>query len=59
MERGFLFVTAAGEGSCLAVLAAPQADVGLLAYEMALIVKRLGRRATVAGRTAPGTGEAV
>jgi predicted regulator of Ras-like GTPase activity (Roadblock/LC7/MglB family) len=55
MERGFLFVTAAGEGSCLAVLAAPQADVGLLGYEMALVVKRLGRRPTVAGRTAPSS----
>jgi predicted regulator of Ras-like GTPase activity (Roadblock/LC7/MglB family) len=55
MERGFLFVTAAGEGSCLAVLAAPQADVGLLGYEMALVVKRLERRATVAGRAAPSS----
>lgn len=43
MDGGFLFVTAAGEGHCVAVLAAPEADVGLLAYEMALIVKRLGR----------------
>lgn len=59
MERGFLFVTAAGEGSCLAVLADPQADVGLLAYEMALIVKRLGRHAAVNGRPAAGAGEAM
>ena len=57
MERGFLFVTAAGEGSCLAVIAAPQADVGLLAYEMALIVKRLGRSTAVSSRTAPDAGE--
>jgi len=59
MERGFLFVTAAGEGSCLAVLAAPQADVGLLAYEMALIVKRVQRHLEVNGRPAPGAGEVV
>lgn len=56
MEGGFLFVTAAGEGSCLAVLAAPEADVGLLAYEMALIVKRLGRHTEVSSRAAPGAG---
>ncbi len=43
MDGGFLFVTAAGERHCVAVLAAAEADVGLLAYEMALIVKRLGR----------------
>jgi len=61
MEHGFLFVTAAGEGSCLAVLAGPQADVGLLAYEMALIVKRLGRHTAVSSRPAagPGSGEAM
>lgn len=53
MDGGYLFVTAAGEGHCVAVLAAPEADVGLLAYEMALIVKRLGRHMT-AGRSAPG-----
>ena len=52
MERGFLFVTAIGEGSYLAVLAAPQADVGLLGYEMALIAKRLGRSAQACPVTA-------
>ena len=59
MEGGFLFVTAAGEGSCLAVLAAPEADVGLLAYEMALIVKRLGRHTEVSSRPAASAGEAM
>ena len=42
MEHAFLFVTAAGQGSCLAVLAPAKADVGLVAYEMAVLVKRLG-----------------
>jgi predicted regulator of Ras-like GTPase activity (Roadblock/LC7/MglB family) len=59
MDRGFLFVTPAGEGSCLAVLADPRADVGLLAYEIALIVKRLGRRLAASSRPAPGAGEAM
>src|ERR1700756_5062666 len=34
LESAFLFVTAAGEGSCLAVLASADADAGLIAYEM-------------------------
>lgn len=53
MEGGFLFVIAAGEGSCLAVLAAPEADVGLIAYEMASIVKRVGRHLAVGKRPLP------
>ncbi|WP_338674408.1 roadblock/LC7 domain-containing protein [Streptomyces sp. SCSIO 30461] len=42
LERGFLFVAAAGEGSCLAVLSTASADIGLIAYEMARLVKRVG-----------------
>lgn len=42
MEDAFLFVTAAGEGSCLAVLTAASADLGLVAFEMAVLVKRVG-----------------
>lgn len=49
-ENGFLFVTAAGAGSCLAVLAAPDGDVGLIAYEMAVLVKRLGQHLGVGKR---------
>ena len=43
MESAFLFVTAAGHGACLAVLAAEDADVGLIAYEMAMLVARVGK----------------
>ncbi|MEV6653180.1 roadblock/LC7 domain-containing protein [Streptomyces sp. NPDC051219] len=42
MDEGFLFVAAAGDGSCLAVLSAVTADIGLIAYEMARLVKRVG-----------------
>ena len=42
MESAFLFVTAAGQGACLAVLAASDADLGLVAYEMAMLVTRVG-----------------
>jgi predicted regulator of Ras-like GTPase activity (Roadblock/LC7/MglB family) len=57
LEEAFLFVTAAGDGSCLAVVADADADVGLIAYEMTLLVKRVGAhlgtapRSTSSGRT--------
>src|ERR1700754_2282847 len=42
MDSAFLVVTAAGQGACLAVLAASDADLGVLAYEMAMLVTRVG-----------------
>ena len=42
METAFLVVTAAGQGACLAVLAGSDADLGLIAYEMAMLVTRVG-----------------
>lgn len=42
LDEAFLFVTAAGDGSCLAVLSTADSDVGQIAYEMALLVKRVG-----------------
>jgi predicted regulator of Ras-like GTPase activity (Roadblock/LC7/MglB family) len=55
MESAFLFVTAAGKGACLAVLAAADADVGLIAYEMAMLVTRVGQYLStpVRGTTRP------
>jgi predicted regulator of Ras-like GTPase activity (Roadblock/LC7/MglB family) len=43
MDRAFLFVIAAGEGTCLAVLTSADPHVGLIAYEMAMLVRRMGR----------------
>jgi predicted regulator of Ras-like GTPase activity (Roadblock/LC7/MglB family) len=43
MERAFLFVIAAGRGTCLAVLTAADANVGVIAYEMAMLVRRMGK----------------
>ena len=43
MEQGFIFVTAGGSGACIAVLASEDADVGLIAYEMAMLVARVGQ----------------
>ena len=42
MDSAFLFVMAAGRGTCLAVLTAANPNVGLIAYEMAMLVKRAG-----------------
>lgn len=52
MDDGFLFVAAAGDGSCLAVLTAATADIGLVAYEMARLVKRVGEHLRTAPRAA-------
>jgi len=59
MDCGFLFVTAAGDNTCLAVLAAPNADVGLVAYEMALVVKQVGGHLTAPIRAIPEPGELI
>jgi predicted regulator of Ras-like GTPase activity (Roadblock/LC7/MglB family) len=42
MQSSFLFVMAAGHGACLAVLGSQDADIGLVAYEMAMLVARAG-----------------
>jgi predicted regulator of Ras-like GTPase activity (Roadblock/LC7/MglB family) len=42
MDSAFMFVMAAGQGTCLAVLASAEANVGVIAYEMAMLVRRLG-----------------
>jgi len=57
MEAKFLFVTAAGEGSCLAVLASAIADAGLVAYEMAVLVTRVGEHLSVMSRPVPSSAE--
>ncbi len=55
LERSFLFVTAAGEGSCLAVITSSSTDVGLVAYEMAVLVKRVGAHLAVKTRPVPAS----
>ena len=50
MESGFLLVTAAGSGTCLAVITGPDADLGLVAYEMAVLVRRSGEHIRVSTR---------
>jgi len=52
MDFVMLFVMAAGDGSCLAVLAVQGADLGEIAYEMALLVRRVGDHMGVTQRPA-------
>jgi predicted regulator of Ras-like GTPase activity (Roadblock/LC7/MglB family) len=43
LEYGYLVVTEAGEGACLALLASVKADLGMVAYEMNVIVQQVGK----------------
>jgi predicted regulator of Ras-like GTPase activity (Roadblock/LC7/MglB family) len=50
MERAFLFVTGISDGSLLAVMAEQGCDVGLIGYEMAVLVDKAGAVLTPALR---------
>jgi predicted regulator of Ras-like GTPase activity (Roadblock/LC7/MglB family) len=56
MERGLLIVMAISDGSSLAVLVADDCDMGLVAYEMSLLVVQVGDALTpeVRGAQSPG-----
>jgi predicted regulator of Ras-like GTPase activity (Roadblock/LC7/MglB family) len=54
MEGGYLFMMTMGLGSSLAVLAAPECEMGLLAYEMSSLVDQVGERLTPELRAARG-----
>lgn len=43
MDAAILFITPAGRGTCVALLADAEADHGLIAYELAVLVKRVGQ----------------
>ena len=46
MEHAFLFVTGISDGSLLAVIAESTSDVGLVGYEMAVLVEKAGEALT-------------
>jgi uncharacterized protein len=50
MQAGVLVVMMISNGASLAVLAASNCDLGLIAYEMTLLVERAGRMLTPASR---------
>jgi predicted regulator of Ras-like GTPase activity (Roadblock/LC7/MglB family) len=43
MDAALLFITPAGRGTCIALLAGTDADAGQVAYEMTVLVKRVGQ----------------
>ncbi len=50
MQRGLLMVMSISDGSALAVLASHDCDLGLVAYQMTLLVERAGQALTPALR---------
>lgn len=52
MDEAFLFITSAGHGTCLAVLSDGEADIGLIAYEMAILIERIGHNLSTPPRRA-------
>lgn len=48
MRRGFLLISTIADGSCVGVLADPNCDVGLIGYEIAVLVDRAGALLTPA-----------
>jgi predicted regulator of Ras-like GTPase activity (Roadblock/LC7/MglB family) len=48
MRRGFLLASAIADGSCVGVLADADCDVGLIGYEIAVLVDRAGAMLTPA-----------
>jgi predicted regulator of Ras-like GTPase activity (Roadblock/LC7/MglB family) len=50
MERAFIFVTGISDGSSLAAVATGDCDVGLVGYEMGVLVERAGAVLTPALR---------
>ncbi|MCM2579563.1 roadblock/LC7 domain-containing protein [Streptomyces meridianus] len=55
-EGALLLVSAAGEGSCLCLLTHAEADVGQVAYEMTLLVNRVGDHLAVQARRGQESG---
>ena len=45
-KQGIMLLMSVSDGSSLAVLAAPNCDIGLVGYEMALLVDRIGQQLT-------------
>jgi predicted regulator of Ras-like GTPase activity (Roadblock/LC7/MglB family) len=53
LDYGYLVVTEGGDGACLALLASVTADLGMVAYEMNVIVQQVGRTLSAGPRMLP------
>lgn len=56
LDGGFLFVVAAGGGTCLTVFADAGADIGFVAYEMARLINQVGEHLYAADRSGEAGG---
>jgi hypothetical protein len=56
MQGGFLLLMTISDGSWLAVLASPTSDIGLVGYEMTLLVERVGEHLSPALRQSGSSG---
>jgi predicted regulator of Ras-like GTPase activity (Roadblock/LC7/MglB family) len=54
MARSYLILTSAGPGAHLVVLTGSNADVGVVAYQMNMLVKKIGEHLSAAPRTGVG-----
>ncbi|WP_174190032.1 roadblock/LC7 domain-containing protein [Nocardia barduliensis] len=54
LEYGYLIVTAAGHGACLALLASEDSDLGMVAYEVNVIIEQVGDKLSALPRVRPG-----
>ncbi|MER5374740.1 MULTISPECIES: roadblock/LC7 domain-containing protein [unclassified Streptomyces] len=54
MANSYLILTSAGPGAHLVVLAGSHADVGVVAYQMNMLVKKIGEHLSAAPRTGVG-----
>jgi predicted regulator of Ras-like GTPase activity (Roadblock/LC7/MglB family) len=52
LDAALLFITPAGSGTCVALLADADADPGQIAYEVAVLVKRVGQHMIADPRSA-------
>jgi predicted regulator of Ras-like GTPase activity (Roadblock/LC7/MglB family) len=50
MAGGYLFVTSIADGSALTVFADASCDIGMVGYEMTMLVNRVGQLLTPAVR---------
>jgi predicted regulator of Ras-like GTPase activity (Roadblock/LC7/MglB family) len=53
LDTGYLVVTEGGEGACLALLSSAEADLGMVAYEMNVIVQQVGSTLSAGPRALP------
>ncbi|MET8570054.1 roadblock/LC7 domain-containing protein [Streptomyces sp. NPDC004783] len=56
MANGYLILASAGPGTHLVLLTGPNADVGVVAYQMNMLVKKIGEHLSTTPRATAGPG---